>query len=447
MFDKILVANRGEIARRIFQVAKGHGIKTVAVYSDADEKLPFVREADEAVRIGPAPAKDSYLNADLILAAAKKTGAKAVHPGYGFLSENAGFAAACTDAGITFIGPPPAAMTRMKDKATARNLVSAAGVPIVPGSDVLEDESAAVAAAEKIGYPVLCKAAGGGGGIGMAVASNPEELKKVFRQCADRARSAFARDAIYLEKYFAAPRHIEVQILGDHHGNLIHVLERECSIQRRHQKVTEEAGSPLFLDGKNQELAQQMYAAARAAANAFGYANAGTVEFLYADGGFFFIEMNARLQVEHPVTELTTGLDLITWQLKIAANERLTVKQEDVVRRGSAIEMRVYAEDPVKFFPSPGTLATYREPSGEGVRVDSGYEQGNVVSPYYDPMIAKLIISGKDRGQAIERARAAVKGYEIVGIKTNLPLHLRILESEAFVKGELDTGFLNKLKA
>jgi acetyl-CoA carboxylase, biotin carboxylase subunit len=443
MFKKLLIANRGEISRRINAVAKGMGIATVAVYSDADAELPFVREADEAVRLGPAPAKDSYLNIAAILEAAKSTGADAVHPGYGFVSENAEFAIACKAAGITFVGPPPEAMLRMKDKSQARKLVAAAGVPVVPGTeDVLPDAQAALAAAESIGYPVLCKAAGGGGGIGMAAANNPAELEKVYRQCTDRAKAAFGREGVYIERYFPAPRHIEVQILGDHHGNLIHCLERECSIQRRHQKVVEEAPSPLFADGRNAELSQKLFTAAIAAAKAFGYANAGTVEFLYSDGGIYFIEMNARLQVEHPVTELTTGLDLITWQLRIAAGEKLTVKQEDVKRRGAALEFRIYAEDPVKFFPSPGPLKVYQPPTGEGVRLDSGYAEGNTVTPNYDPMIAKLIVSGATRAEAIERSIAALQGFRVEGIKTNIPLHLRILQDPVFRAGDLNTRFL-----
>ncbi len=443
MFKKLLIANRGEISRRINAVAKGMGIATVAVYSDADADLPFVREADEAVRLGPAPAKDSYLNIAAILEAAKSTGADAVHPGYGFVSENAEFATACKAAGITFVGPPPEAMLRMKDKSQARKLVAAAGVPVVPGTeDVLPDVQAALAAAEGIGYPVLCKAAGGGGGIGMAAANNPAELEKVFRQCTDRAKAAFGREGVYIERYFPAPRHIEVQILGDHHGHLIHCLERECSIQRRHQKVVEEAPSPLFADGRNAELSQKLFTAAIAAAKAFGYANAGTVEFLYSDGGIYFIEMNARLQVEHPVTELTTGLDLIAWQLRIASGEKLTVKQEDVKRRGAALEFRIYAEDPVKFFPSPGPLKVFQPPTGEGVRLDSGYAEGNTVTPNYDPMIAKLIVSGATRAEAIERSIAALQNFRIEGIKTNIPLHLRILQEPVFRAGDLNTRFL-----
>jgi acetyl-CoA carboxylase biotin carboxylase subunit len=443
MFKKLLIANRGEISRRIGAVARGMGISTVAVYSDADADLPFVKEADEAVRLGPAPAKDSYLNIPALLEAAKKTGAQAVHPGYGFVSENAEFARTCTEAGIVFVGPPPEAMLRMKDKSQARKLVAAAGVPVVPGTeDVVPDVGSAVAAAERIGYPVLCKAAGGGGGIGMAAAKDPAELEKVFRQCTDRAKAAFGREGVYLERYFPAPRHIEVQILGDHHGHLIHGLERECSIQRRHQKVVEEAPSPLFADGKNAELAQKLFTAAVTAAKAFGYANAGTVEFLYSDGNVYFIEMNARLQVEHPVTELTTGLDLISWQLRIAAGEKLSVRQEDVKRRGAALEFRIYAEDPVKFFPSPGPLKVYVPPQGEGVRLDSGYAEGNTVTPNYDPMIAKLIVSGATRAEAIERSIKALESYRIEGIKTNIPLHLRILRDPAFQAGQLDTRFL-----
>ena len=443
MFKKLLIANRGEIARRIQTVAKGMGLATVAVYSDADAGLPFVREADEAVRLGPAPPRDSYLNIPALLEAAKATGADAVHPGYGFVSESAGFARACQDAGLVFVGPPAEAMLRMKDKSQARQLVAAAGVPVVPGSeDVLPDVDAARATAERIGYPVLCKAAGGGGGIGMAVAHSPAELEKAFRQCADRAKAAFGREGLYLERYFPAPRHIEVQILGDHHGHLIHCLERECSLQRRHQKVVEEAPSPLFADGRDAELAGKLFSAALTAARAFGYANAGSVEFLCAEGGFYFIEMNARLQVEHPVTELTTGVDLIAWQLRIAAGERLTVRQEDVRRRGAALEFRVYAEDPVRFLPSPGPLRVFQPPTGEGVRLDSGYAEGDLVTPHYDPMIAKLIVSGATRAEAIERSIQALEGFRIEGIKTNIPLHLRILRDPVFRAGELNTRFL-----
>jgi len=443
MFSKLLIANRGEIARRIIHVAKRMGVSTVAVYSEVDKELPFVREADEAVLLGPAPAKDSYLNIPALLEAAKKTGAQAIHPGYGFVSENAAFARACEAEGIKFVGPPPEAMARMKDKSQARQLVQAASVPVVPGSrEVLPDVGAALAAAEEIGYPVMCKAASGGGGIGMATAKDAVELEKAFRQCTDRAQAAFGRGGIYLERYFPTPRHLEVQILGDEQGHMIHVLERECSIQRRHQKVVEEAPSPLFADGALSALREQMFQAALAAAKSFGYANAGTVEFLYADGAFYFIEMNARLQVEHPVTELTTGVDLIGWQLRIAAGEALTLRQEEVRRQGAALEFRIYAEDPVKFFPSPGPLKVFVPPQGEGVRLDSGYAQGNLVTPHYDPMIAKLIVSGSTRSETIERALRALESFQVEGIKTNIPLHLRILKDPVFREGRLDTRFL-----
>jgi acetyl-CoA carboxylase biotin carboxylase subunit len=444
MFSKILIANRGEIARRINTVAHGMGVKTVAVYSDADASLPFVKEANESVRLGPAPAKDSYLNTQALLDAAKKTGAEAIHPGYGFVSENAEFARAVHASGLTFIGPPPEAMTRMKDKSEARRLVAAAGVPITPGSNgLVADAAQASAEAERIGYPVLVKAAGGGGGIGMTVAGTPADLEKAFRASTDRAKSAFGREGVYLERYFAAPRHLEVQILGDGKKTL-HVLERECSIQRRHQKVVEEAGSPLFLDGKDTALKGKMFDAALKAAHAFGYANAGTVELLYSDGDIYFMEMNARLQVEHPVTELTTGVDLIGWQLRIASGEALSLEQSQITRKGHALEFRIYAEDPIKFFPSPGPLKVYRPPQGPGVRLDSGYAEGDVVTPNYDPMIAKLIISGTTRDEAISRADAALQQFAIEGIKHNVPLHLRIVRDAAFKAGALDTKFLEK---
>ena len=445
MFKKILIANRGEIARRINEVAHQNDIETVAVYSDADEKLPFVSECDQKIRLGTAPAADSYLNIEKVIAAAKEAHAEAIHPGYGFLSENPTFAGTCREAGITFIGPPLEAMTRMKDKAQARAIVEGVGVPVVPGSNgTVSDLAAASAEAERIGYPVLIKAAGGGGGIGMQVANSAGELEKQLRAASDRAKSAFGREAVYLERYLPAPRHVEVQILGDHHGNLIHGFERECTIQRRHQKVVEESPSTLFLDGKNAPLAARMYEAALEAARAFGYANAGTCEFLVQGEEFFFIEMNARLQVEHPVTEKVTGLDLITWQLKIASGEKLTVTQDSLRKQGSAIEFRIYAEDPVKFFPSPGPLNVYREPQMENVRVDGGFVQGLTVTPYYDPMIAKLLVWDSDRPKAIARALQALDAYVIEGIKTNIPLHKRILQSEAFQKGELDTHFLEK---
>jgi acetyl-CoA carboxylase, biotin carboxylase subunit len=446
MFRKLLIANRGEIARRINQVAQRMGIATVAVYSDADAKLPFVREANQAVRIGPPPAKESYLNTAALLEAARSTGADAVHPGYGFLSESADFARDCTDAGLRFVGPPPQSLAKMKDKSRARQIARAAGVPIVPGtSDVVPDAQDAVRQAREIGFPILCKAAAGGGGIGMGVAKDEAELEKVFRQCSDRAISAFGRSGVYLERYFPSPRHIEVQILADTQGTYLHCLERECSIQRRHQKVVEEAPSPLFGPHQSAQQVKPLFDAAIKAARAFEYANAGTAEFLYADGSFYFIEMNARLQVEHPITELTTGVDLIGWQLKIAAAEPLTIKQEQITRTGTALEFRIYAEDPVRFFPSPGLLRVFRPPVGDGIRWDGGYEEGNEVTPYYDPMLGKLIVFGETRGQAISTAVPALESFAVEGVKTNIPLHLRILRSPAFLAGQLSTSFLTAL--
>ena len=446
MFRKILIANRGEIARRIAEAVRPLGVSSVAVYSDADEGAPHTRAADEAVRVGgPAP-KDSYLDAEAILRAARETGAEAIHPGYGFLSENAAFTRAVHEAGLVFIGPPPEAMERMKDKAEARRLVREADVPTVPGTDgIISTLEEAKAAAREIGYPVLVKAAGGGGGIGMMPATDEASLEKAFRMCGDRARSAFGRDAVYLERYLEAPRHVEVQILGDHHGKLVHLFERECSIQRRHQKVVEEAPSPLAAQGKG-ALLSKMYEAAVRAAKAFGYANAGTCEFLVQGDEFFFIEMNARLQVEHPVTELTTGVDLIAWQLRIASGEKLDLDPASIERRGHAIEMRIYAEDPIRFFPAPGRIDTWNEPHGEGVRVDAGYAAGQQVTPFYDPMLAKLIVWGQDREEARKRALAAVEGFEVAGekLKTNLELHRRILSDGAFIEGALDTHFLEK---
>lgn len=447
MFDKILIANRGEIAKRIAEAARQMGVRTVAVYSDADQGAPHTRAADEAVHIGAASPRESYLVAENLLRAARETGAQAIHPGYGFLSEDPAFARAVADEGLTFIGPPPASMERMKDKAEARRLVAEVGVPTVPGTDgVVVGLDEAKAAASHIGYPVLVKAAGGGGGIGMLPAKDDAELEKAYRACADRARSAFGADAVYLERYLEAPRHVEVQILGDHHGNLVHLFERECSIQRRHQKVVEEAPSPLHWEGKT-ALLERMYEAALRAAQAFAYANAGTVEFLVHGDDFYFIEMNARLQVEHPVTELTTGVDLIGWQLRIAAGQRLDLDQASITRAGAAIQMRVYAEDPVRFFPAPGTIVTWQEPVGDGVRVDAGYEAGQMVTPFYDPLIAKLIVSGATRQEAIAKGLMALDNFVIEGekLKTNLPLHRRILESEAFTGGDLDTHFLTKL--
>jgi acetyl-CoA carboxylase biotin carboxylase subunit len=447
MFTKILIANRGEIACRVARACRELGVRSVAVYSDADRDALHARSADEAVHIGPAPARESYLNPDRIIAAARETGAEAIHPGYGFLSEKAEFAARCEKEGIVFIGPPAQAIARMGGKAAARATVKAAGVPVVPGSEgVVPDLDAARAAAAAIGYPLLVKAAAGGGGIGMAVAKDDGELEKSFRACSDRAASAFGDPSVYLERWFPAPRHVEVQVFGDLRGTLVHLFERECSIQRRHQKVVEEAPAPALAG--NAPLAERMYSAALAAARAAGYTNAGTVEFLVADGAFHFIEMNTRLQVEHPITELTTGLDLVQLQLRVAAGEKLGFTQSDIRRRGHAIECRIYAENPDKgFIPSPGKIARWDAPSGEGLRVDAGYETGGTVTPYYDPLLAKLIAFGDTREAAVARAEQGLARFSIEGVKTNIALHRRILASEAFREGRLDTHFLDRLPA
>jgi acetyl-CoA carboxylase biotin carboxylase subunit len=446
MFRKVLIANRCEIACRVARACREMGIRSVAVYSDADKDSLHGRACDEAVHIGPAPARESYLNQDRIIAAARETQAEAIHPGYGFLSEKAEFAARCAREGLVFIGPPADAIARMGGKAEARKTVQAAGVPVVPGSEgTVADLDAARAEAARIGFPVLVKAAAGGGGIGMAVAKDEQELEKAFRACADRAKSAFGDPAVYLERWFAAPRHVEVQVFGDTQGSLVHLFERECSIQRRHQKVVEEAPSTAL--AQNPALAQPMYAAALAAAGAVGYHNAGTVEFLVAEGRFYFIEMNTRLQVEHPVTELTTGLDLVKLQLRVAAGENLPFTQSDIRRRGHAIECRIYAENPDKgFVPSPGKITRWDAPQAEGIRVDAGYESGGTVTPYYDPLLAKLVAFGADRAEATARANHALESFTVEGVKTNIALHRRILASDAFREGRLDTHFLENLK-
>ena len=452
MFSKILIANRGEIACRVARAARALGVETVAVYSDADKGALHVESCDEAVHLGPSPAKDSYLDAGKVLAAARQTGAQAIHPGYGFLSEQAGFAQACAEAGIVFVGPPPGAMHAIKDKAQARAVMRAAGVPVVPGSDGhVGDESAAKAAAASIGYPLLVKAAAGGGGIGMQVAKDEAELLKALRACADRARASFGKDAVYLERYFPAPRHVEVQILGDGHLTLA-LGARECSIQRRHQKIVEEAPPPAFqLPEPRPRLLRELLDAGLRAARAVGYANAGTCEFLLVGDEFFFIELNARLQVEHPITELTTGLDLVQLQLRIAAGEKLQIGQGDLAPRGHAIECRVNAEDPVRFFPSPGKISRFDPPVPadgtvhDGIRVDAGYRTGDTVTPFYDSLLAKVVAWGETREQATARMREALRRFTVEGVKTNLPAHLKVLQSEAFARGEIDTRFLERI--
>ncbi|MBS2021696.1 MAG: biotin carboxylase [Deltaproteobacteria bacterium] len=452
MFKKVLIANRGEIACRVARACRALGIKTVAVYSDADEKSLHALACDEKVRLGPAPARESYLNADLVIAAARQTGAEAIHPGYGFLSEQADFAQACADAGITFVGPPPSAMRALKDKSQARGVMRDAGVPVVPGSGGhVTDEAGAKAAALAVGYPLLVKAAAGGGGIGMQVAKDEAELMKALRACADRARASFGKDSVYLERYFPLPRHVEVQLMGDGTTTLA-LGARECSIQRRHQKVIEEAPATAFELPSRPELREKLLEAGVRAAKAVGYANAGTAEFLLVGDEFFFIELNARLQVEHPVTELTTGLDLVQMQLKIAAGEKLPLTQAEVKSHGYAIEARINAEDPVKFFPSPGPVKRFDTPVPadgqlhDGIRVDAGYRAGDTVTPHYDSLLAKLIAYGDTRAEATKRLEHALTNFHVEGVKTNIPLHLRITRSEMFAKGELDTHFLERLQ-
>ena len=452
MFKKLLIANRGEIACRVARTARALGVQTVAVHSDADVKSLHVESCDESVRLGPAPARESYLDGEKVIASAKATGAEAIHPGYGFLSEQADFAQACADAGITFVGPPPAAMRALKDKSQARAVMRDAGVPVVPGSQGhVEGAEAARAAAAEVGYPLMVKAAAGGGGIGMQVAKDEAELFKALRSCSDRAKASFGKESVYLERYFPAPRHVEVQLMGDG-ANTWAVGARECSIQRRHQKVLEEGpATAFFLPGPRPELLARLLEAGVRAAKAVGYANAGTAEFLLVGDEFFFIELNARLQVEHPVTELTCGLDLVELQLRVAAGEQLALTAAQLEPKGWAIEARVNAEDPVKFFPSPGTITKFAPPvpaDGElhdGIRVDAGYRTGDTVTPHYDSLLAKLIVHAATREAAIARMQQAVAGFVVEGVKTNLPLHARILTSPGFAAGALDTHFLARL--
>ncbi len=436
---KVLIANRGEIAVRVMRACQEMGIGTVAVHSDTDERALFVKMADEAVNIGPPSALMSYLVKDRILAAAKKTRADAIHPGYGFLSENAEFVRMCDKAGINFIGPPASAMEAMGDKVAARNTVGAAGVPIVPGTPPIRDPKEAEAFVKKVGLPVLVKAAAGGGGIGMKIVEKPEELLPAIEQCQSTAKQAFGDDTIYIEKYVDEPRHIEIQVIADKHGNYRHLGERECSIQRRHQKVLEESPSPVITP----ELRRRMGDAAVEAARACGYFNAGTIEFIFSRGDFYFLEMNARLQVEHPVTEMVTGVDLVKTQVRVAQGDELGFEQADIRPHGWAIEFRINAEDPGNgFMPAPGRISRYHEPGGPGVRVDSGVYAGYTIPPYYDSMIAKLVVWGKDREEAIARGRRALLEYVVGGVKTNIPLHLALTEEPDFIAGKLSTHFI-----
>jgi acetyl-CoA carboxylase biotin carboxylase subunit len=445
MLNSVLVANRGEIARRIIATARRLGIRAVAVYSEADRDLPFVAEADEAVLIGPPPPAESYLDSSAVLAAARQAGAEAIHPGYGFLSENPQFARAVLAEGLTWVGPPPGAIEQMGDKINARNLMAQAGVPVAAGTtEPVTSADAAVAEAARIGYPVMVKAAAGGGGIGMSAVSDPAGLRAAFETARTRAERFFGDPAILLERYIERARHVEVQILGLADGRVVALGERDCSVQRRHQKVAEETPSP----GVGAALRARMLAAAVQAGAAVGYRGAGTVECLVdtAANDFVFLEMNTRLQVEHPITELVTGIDLVEQQFRIAAGEPVSFDPDAVRPQGHAVELRVYAEDPVRFLPRPGTIEQWQEPTGPGVRVDAGYAAGNQVTPFYDPLLAKLCVHGPDRAQALARARDAVAAFQITGLRTNLPFHADLLASEEFTGGDYDTSIVARLR-
>jgi acetyl-CoA carboxylase, biotin carboxylase subunit len=442
MFKKVLIANRGEIAGRVIRTCKALGIQTVAVYSEADKDALHVKAADEAYLLGEAKVSESYLNIEKILEIARNTGAEAVHPGYGLLSENAEFARRCEIEGIVFIGPSHDVISKMGSKIEARKLMEQAGVPVVPGITYpLTDVEEAVEIAGKIGYPIMLKASAGGGGIGMQIVRSDDELRKAFEGNQKRAVSFFGNGEMFIEKYVENPRHIEIQILADSDGNTVYLWERECSIQRRHQKVVEEAPSP-FLD---ETTRSKMGEAAVKAAKSIGYKNAGTIEFLVDEHkNFYFLEVNTRLQVEHPVTEEITGLDLVAEQLRIAHGESLPFKQSDVKRDGHAIEVRIYAEDPKTFFPSPGKITKLVLPEGPGIRHELGVSEHSVVTPFYDPMIAKLVVKGKDRDAAIGILKNALAHYEVQGIKTNIPMLQQVVEHEAYVSGDTTTNFVEK---
>lgn len=442
MFEKIVIANRGEIALRILRACREMGIKTVAVYSTADRDLKHVRLADEAVCIGPAPSTDSYLNVPAIISAAEVTDAMAIHPGYGFLAENADFAERVQQSGFTFIGPNPHSIRTMGDKIAAIEAMNAAGIPCVPGSDgpVTEDTSNVLEIARKIGYPVIIKAAGGGGGRGMRVVHSEAALLNAISLTRSEARAAFNNDIVYMEKFLGDPRHIEIQVLSDSHGNAIHLGERDCSMQRRHQKVVEEAPGPGITPEQRKFIGERC----ATACSKTGYLGAGTFEFLFENGEFYFIEMNTRVQVEHPVTEMITGVDIVKEQIRIAAGEPLSYKQEDIVLRGHSIECRINAEDPKTFMPSPGLINNFHAPGGPGVRVDSHIYNGYRVPPNYDSMIAKIITHGDTREIAIARMRGALSELVVDGIKTNAPLQLDILADSAFQAGGTNIHFLEK---
>ncbi len=440
MFEKVLIANRGEIALRVIWACRDMGIKTVAVYSEADKFALHRRFADEDICIGPAPSAQSYLNVPAIISAAEITGAEAIHPGYGFLSENSHFIEVAESCNLCFIGPSSNSIRMMGDKAQARKTMIAAGVPVLPGSDgPISSQEEAVAVAKKIGMPVIIKASAGGGGRGMRIVRTEDELENAIATAQSEAEIAFGNGEVYIEKYLTSPRHIEIQILGDQNGNLIHLGERECSIQRRHQKIIEESPSPVL----TAKLRKEMGLAAIKAAQATNYYNAGTVEFLVDDdGSFYFMEMNTRIQVEHGVTELVTGIDLVKWQIRIAAGEALTLKQKDIKLTGHALECRINAEDPRSFRPSPGLIEHFHAPGGPGVRIDSAVYAGYRVPPTYDSMIAKVMTHGADRKEAIARMKRALDLMILEGISTSIPLHLKILDDDQFQRGEFSTRFM-----
>jgi acetyl-CoA carboxylase biotin carboxylase subunit len=442
LFRKLLVANRGEIAVRVLRACRDLGISGVAVFSDADRDALHVRYADEAHHIGASPAAESYLNIDRIIAAARVAGAEAVHPGYGFLSENPHFAEACEEAGLVFVGPPPGAVRLLGNKIAARKLAREEGIPVVGGTDAILDPAEAQRAADAIGYPVLIKAAAGGGGRGIRLVNGPEEMAQALQIAGSEAQAAFGDRGVYVEKYLSPVRHVEVQVIADAHGNTVALPERECSIQRRHQKLIEESPSPAVDPALRRELAEAAVRIARAA----GYRNAGTVEFLLDQGRrFYFLEMNTRLQVEHPVTELITGADLVVDQLHVAAGGKLGYKGDPLEYRGWAIECRITAEDPaLGFVPSVGTVAFVREPAGPGIRVESALFDGYAVTEFYDSMVAKLVAFGADRATAIKRMRRALEEFKIVGVRTNIPFHIAMMEDKRFLSGEMDTGLLER---
>lgn len=440
---KILVANRGEIALRIMRTARRMGIATVAVYSQADRQAPHVRFADEAILLGPAPSSQSYLKGDKIITEALARGVDGIHPGYGFLSENAQFARMVEEAGITFIGPRPKSIEMMGSKLAAKEAAKKFNVPMVPGiEEAITDVEMAKEIGRRVGYPILIKASAGGGGKGMRIVEREEDTREQMERAISEAVSAFGDGSVFIEKYVTGPRHIEVQVMGDHHGNILYLFERECSIQRRHQKVVEEAPSAILTP----ELRRAMGEAAVRVAKSCDYIGAGTVEFLVdSDRNFYFLEMNTRLQVEHPVTEMITGLDLVEWQIRVARGEKLPFSQEDLQINGHALELRVYAEDPLNnFLPSVGTLSRYRIPSGPGIRVDGGFEEGMEVPIYYDPMLAKLVVHGATRTEAIQKMKEAIAAYEVEGVATTLPFGQFVLDHPAFIDADFDTHFVQQ---